>query len=791
MATPRQSRANARNAALTPVLWGMEEAAPPAPDAPPAPAFLAEQARIRELRVLLAQYEQAYRQQNAPLVSDTQYDLLSKELKALEDKHPELRDPNSPTQKIGSDRDERFPPVRHARPMMSIDNTYHLSNLQKTQKKGIEREVDSVKAFDERVRTALNGVPAVRYVVEPKVDGVSISVRYEHGRLVRAATRGDGQVGDDITANALTIRNLPHTIPSQADVLEVRGEVFMSKDDFQAQQAQLGFANARNAVAGTLKQLDPAVVAARPLQVVMYFIAETRGLPSGGSPGLGADHDVVAQVGGTRDIDFLTQADVLNELHRLGFMTPHRWWVCYDIDEACDRAAEMAASEESAPYEMDGAVIKVCDRRLWARLGTTSKFPLYAIAYKYNHEQARTRLLGITLQIGRTGVLTPVAELEPVSLLESTISRATLHNEPFVQKLRASPGVYVFIEKAGEVIPAVVGVDPSTLDPHARPYSIAEATGGKCPSCGTPLVVSDDGGTPIWRCPNPDCLAQRQARIIHFASRQAMDIEGIGDERVALFTKRLWNANRFDLFQQPEPLLHDFPDIYRLTREAIVERLRSYSEWVRDQTQHSARQDKVVFAAAMKSPDNYLAAIERSKHNPLWRLLFGLGIPNVGVVLAKALAEKFGSLDAVMSAQQGDFLEMRDVSVTVADGICGFFAEAANRAKIEALRAAGVRFDVPEAKRADNETAVADPNGFFFGKRVVLTGTLSACTREAASARLQAAGAIVVGTLGKTTDFLIVGDKPGSKIQKAAALGIPILSEPDFLAHLPSSPSPQ
>lgn len=748
----------------------------------------AARARIAELRGLLRRYSDAYYKEARSEVSDMEFDRLEKELRALEECWPDAEEASSPTRTVGSDRQEGFAPVVHRVPMMSINNTYHLTNPQKTEKKGIEREVDSVMAFDARVRNALQGVASVHYVVEPKVDGVSISVRYEHGQMVRAATRGDGHVGDDITANARTIRNLPQSIPTDADVLEVRGEAFLGKDDFLRLNEQLvarggkPFANARNATAGTLKQLDPKVVAERPLRVVMYAIAESEGGAGGPSAGKGADDAVVAQVGGARSVAWVTQADVLEELARLGFMTPHRWWVCYDAEEACDRAEEMGESEEDAPYEMDGAVIKVCDRRLWERLGATTKFPLWAIAYKYNHERARTRLKGITLQIGRTGVLTPVAELEPVELLGSTISRATLHNEAFVQKLHASPGVSAFIEKAGEVIPAVVGVDPETLDPDAKPYSVAEATGGRCPSCGTELVVSADGDSPIWRCPNSDCLSQRQARIIHFASRQAMDIEGIGDERVVLFTTSLRNENRFDLFQQTEPLLHDFPDIYRLTREAIAERLRSYSEWLRDQTQHSARQDKAVFAGAMKTPDNYLAAIERSKGNPLWRLLLGLGIPNVGVVLAKALAEKFGSLDAVMAAQEAELLEMRDVSLTVAEGIRGYFADAANVAKIEALRAAGVRFDVPEAKAV--VVAVADPHGFFFGKRVVLTGTLASCTREEAGARLQAAGAVVAGTVGKTTDYVVAGEKPGSKVTKAESLGIPILTEAEFLSHL-------
>lgn len=738
-------------------------------------------ARVAALRADIRRYDELYRQA-VPEISDAEFDRLMDELKGLEARYPELDAPDSPTHRVGSDRQEGFASVVHAVPMMSMDNTYHLTNVQKTEKKGIEREEDSVRAFGDRVCAALQGVQGVRYVVEPKVDGVSISVRYEHGRLVRAATRGDGRTGDDITANAMTIRNLPHEIPTTATVLEVRGEVFLGKDDFLALNDKLvsegkkPFANSRNATAGSLKQLDPSVVAQRPLAVVMYFIAESQGLAGGASAGEGADDAVVEQVGGSRDVDFTTQADVLLELKRLGFMTPHRWWVCETIDEVCDRAEEMGQSEEIAPYEMDGAVIKVCDRRLWGRLGTTTKFPLYAIAYKYNHERARTRLNGITLQIGRTGVLTPVAELEPVPLLGSTIARATLHNEAFVQKLHATPGVYVFIEKAGEVIPAVVGVDPETRREDAKPYSIADATGGRCPSCGAELAVGTDGKTPIWRCPNPDCLAQRRERILHFASRQAMDIEGMGDALVEMLTMRLVDSGKLGGVEDPEPLLHDFEDLYALTAEGVAGRMRAYQEW-------QSGRALCKRSAELKSPKNLLQALERSKGNPLWRLLLGLGIPNVGVVLAKALAERFGTLDAIAGASQEDFLAMRDVSQTVATGIVAYFADEANRARVEKLRAAGVRFDVQERKAMP--LAAADQNGFFFGKRVVLTGTLEGYTREEAGARLQAAGALVVGTVGKTTDYLIVGADPGrSKVTKAEQLGVAVVTEAELWEKL-------
>lgn len=698
----------------------------------PSPA-----ARAARLRAELERHNRLYYVEAAPEISDREFDRMLRELQELEAAHPELAVPDSPTRRVGGEPLEGFRPVVHAAAMMSLDNTY---------------SIEEMRAFDARVRKAL-GEEAVEYVVEPKVDGVSISLRYERGVLVQAATRGDGKTGDDITANARTIRAVPLRIPSEAAVLEVRGEAYLGKAAFarlNAQRAAAGealFANPRNATAGSLKQLDPRVVAERPLSVVLYATGALEG------------------------VEFETQADVLRELKRLGFPVAKLWWECRDIEEVIGRAEDLQRREDELDYEMDGAVVKVNRLRLWRQLGATAKAPRYAMAYKYSHEQVQTVLRAITLQVGRTGVLTPVAELEPVELAGSTISRATLHNEDEVRRKDIRPGDTVVIEKAGEVIPAVVEVVAERRPQGTAPFDLFAAAGGRCPACGGP--IARDPAAAAWRCENLDCPAQLRGRIEHFVSRKAMDIEGLGEAIVeALTTERRVQETVDDgLFgtRQAErvlpPAVRDVADLYALTPEAI--------ELRRPNRVADAKKQTMVLAKKL------CRAIEASKNNELWRLIHGLGIPNVGEGLARTLAGELGSLDALMAADEEALATVRDVGGIVARSVRDFFSGGRNRAVVEKLRKAGVRFD-----RVERAAEAADRDGFFFGKRVVLTGTLERFTREAAQEVLRKRGARVVGTVGKTTDVVVAGAEAGSKLEKARALGIPVLDETEFLARL-------
>ena len=693
--------------------------------------------RAEFLRAELERHNRLYYVEARPEISDREFDRLLRELQDLEAVHPELATPDSPTQRVGGAPLAGFAPVKHAVPMMSLDNTY---------------SVEEMREFDARIRKAL-GVEAVDYVLEPKVDGVSISLRYEKGVLVTAATRGDGKTGDDITANAKTIRAIPLRIPTDAPVLEVRGEAYLGKAAFEKlnrEREKAGeplFANPRNATAGSLKQLDPKVVAARPLSAVLYAVGELDG------------------------VEFETQAEVLRSLEKLGFPVAKLWWECRGIDEVVARAEELQRREGELEYEMDGAVVKVNRRALWRQLGTTAKAPRFAMAYKYSHEQAQTVLKSITLQVGRTGVLTPVAELEPVELAGSTISRATLHNEDEVRRKDIRIGDTVIIEKAGEVIPAVVAVVPERRPKGTQPFDLLAHAGGKCPACGG--AIARDPEAAAWRCENLDCPAQIRGRIEHFTARKAMNIDGFGEAIVAALTGEVRIQEQTDdgLFGAKTvekilpPAVRDVADLYTLTPEVI--------ELRRPNRAADAKK------AEMKLATKLCAAIAASKDNELWRLLHGLGIPNVGEGLARTLAQELGSLDALLAADEATLARARDVGEIVAKSVVEFFANKRNRTVIEKLRQAGVRFD-----RVERAAAGASPDGFFFGQRVVITGTLSKFTREQAQEELRKRGATVAETVGKTTNLLIAGAEAGSKLEKAHKLGIPVLDEAEFLRRL-------
>lgn len=705
--------------------------------AKPENSTAAAKQRAEFLRTELNRHNDLYYNQAAPEISDPEFDRLLRELQNLEAAHPELAVPDSPTRRVGAEAPGKFQRVAHAVPMISLDNTYSF---------------DELREFDARVRKGLQ-VDSVDYVLEPKVDGVSISLRYEKGKLVQALTRGDGKEGDDITANARTIRTIPHEIPTDAPVLEVRGEVFLGKQafaDLNREREKAGeslFANARNATAGSLKQLDPKVVASRPLAAVMYAVGALEG------------------------VEFETQAELLQALKKLGFLTAALWWECHGMDDVIERANELERRENELEYEIDGAVVKINRFMQWRQLGATAKAPRFAMAYKYSHEQAETVLKAITLQVGRTGVLTPVAELEPVELAGSTIARATLHNEDEVKRKDIRVGDTVIIEKAGEVIPAVVSVVPEKRPKGTEAFDLLAHAGGKCPACGQDIFRDPEAAA--WRCGNPDCPAQVRGRIGHFVSRRAMNIDGFGEAIIeALTTETRMQENVDDgLFgtrteeKVLPPVLHDVADLYALTPEDI--------ELRRPNRVADAKKQTMVLA------NKLCKAIEASKRNELWRLIHGLGIPNVGEGLARSLAEGLGSLDALMTADAEALAKVRDVGGIVAESVQAFFKLKRNRDVIEKLRKAGVAFD-----RVERAAEPASRDGFFFGQRVVLTGTLEQFTREQAQEELRKRGAAVVGTVGKTTNIVIAGEKPGSKLEKAKQLGIQVLDEAEFVRRL-------
>jgi DNA ligase (NAD+) len=663
--------------------------------------------RIAELREQIRHHDYLYYVETRSEISDREYDKLYAELKSLEEQYPALITPDSPTQRASGEPLKEFKSVRHTIPMMSLDNTY---------------SIDELREFDKRVHKLLPD-EKIEYVLEPKIDGVSISVRYEDGKLAIGATRGDGTTGDDITANLKTVRAIPLQLHTKRppNLLEVRGEAFMPVEDFKklnAEREKAGeplFQNPRNTTAGSLKQLDSSLVAKRPIQAIFYAVAE----------------------GG----DFKKQSDVLEGLKKLGFPTHRYWWPCKDIEEVITRIEELQKLEDKLPFEIDGAVIKVNDFDQWKRLGSTAKAPRFAIAYKYSHEQAQTKLNGITIQVGRTGTLTPVAELEPVFLAGSTISRATLHNEEEINRKGIQIGDIVTIEKAGQVIPAVVGVAREGKSDR-KPFKLDKFVGGKCPVCKGP--IARDPEFVAWRCENIACPAQLKRTLGHFCSRYAMDIEGCGE----VLVNQLVDKN----------LVHDVADLYSLTADQLADLDRM----------------------AEKSATNVVIAIAGSKARELWRLINGLGVLHVGEGAARKLADHFHDLDALAKASLEELQEAPDVGPVMAQSIIDFFSNPRNQAVIAKLKKAGVRMKEP---RGSDISAATGP---FAGKTVVVTGTLSKFSRDEAKESLRKAGATVTDSVSKKTDFLIVGEDAGSKLGKATKLGVKTLSESEFAKLLAS-----
>ncbi len=673
---------------------------------------------VREIR----HHDHAYYVRARPVVSDREYDRLYRELLELEAAHPELVTADSPSQRVGGAPLKGFPQVRHSVPMMSLDNTYSAAE---------------VRAFIGRVRKNLPD-PPLDWTVEPKVDGIAVSLRYEQGVFVRGATRGDGVTGDDITANLRTIRSLPLRLtPVSAGgdgpdlfgggdiglppVLEVRGEVYLPTaafDRLNADREEAGeerFANPRNAAAGSLKQLDSRLVARRPLALTVYGLGEAPG---------------------TRVPP--TQAELIGWLRQLGFPVPERLWVCGSEDDVLAAIDELDRLRGGFAYETDGAVVKLNRIALREGLGATAKAPRWAMAYKYASEQATTRLRDITIQVGRTGALTPVAELEPVPLAGSTVARATLHNEEELRRKDIRIGDTVVIEKAGEVIPAVVRVVTDARTGTEKVFDFPR----HCPECGTAAVREKTAGGEgaVWRCPNPGCPAQVRGRVLHWCSRGAMDIEGGGEVRVG----QLVAAG----------LVRDPADLYHLgaAQVAALERMGE------------------------KSAANFIAGIEASRTRDLWRVLFGLGILHVGSGVAKVLARHFPDIDPLARATREELETVEDIGEVIAASVVDWFATPANRELVERLRAAGINL-----RSSLYQPRSEPPRGPFAGLSVVLTGTLPSLTREEATARIEALGGRVTSGVSRKTHLVLAGEDAGSKLDKARALGIEVIDEAEFL----------
>lgn len=638
---------------------------------------------------------------NQPIISDYEYDLLMQELIELEQKYPGLITPDSPTQRVGGEPIPEFPTVVHPAPMLSLSNTY---------------SPEEVFEFDRRVRSALPS-ETIEYVVEVKIDGVAVRLKYENGTLVQGATRGDGIHGDDITPNIKTIKSIPLRLLTDEPRflnIEVRGEVYLSKEDFQRlnelrqREGEPLFANPRNAAAGSLKLQDPQLVAQRRLDFFAHGL-------------------LVAEEG---IIDDLTHFQCLNILGQIGLPVEGNFKLCRSIEEALDYCNHWETKRHELPYETDGMVIKVNSLSQQRRLGSTAKSPRGMIAYKFPAEEAMTVLKDIVLQVGRTGVVTPVAILEPVRLLGTTISRATLHNEDEIKRKDIRVGDTVVLEKGGEVIPKVVRVVSDRRPLDTKPFVMPD----RCPACGSQLVRYPD--EVAIRCENLACPAQLQRRIQHFASPQAMDIEGLGPAIIEQLVER--------------KLVSDYGDLYYLGMEDLV----------------------ALERMAEKSAQNLLNALEKSKGNPLDRLIFALGIRHVGISAARMLAKIYPSLDRLMEATQEELEAIHEVGPKMAASIVSFFRNEQNRKVLEKLRQAGVWFEkegVPEGWKL-----------IFAGKAFVLTGALEGYTREEAVELIHSLGGRVTSSVSKKTDYVLVGKNPGSKFDKARELGIPILTEEEF-----------
>ncbi len=702
-----------------------------------------------ELRAALHRAAHQYYTLDAPELPDAEYDRLFQQLQALEAAHPELRTPDSPTQRVGGAVLASLQPVRHAVPMLSIrteTDTTPQGAVTFDQRVrdylASEQRRTLLKATDERFRAAPLGAEAqailagqpIAYVAEPKFDGLAMNLRYENGVLVQAATRGDGETGEDVTHNIRTIRQIPLTLhvgpgaPAIPPVLEVRGEVYMRRDDFEAlnermrarmaagDKAAKTFVNPRNAAAGAVRQLDPAAAAQRPLSFYAYGLGEVTPAAQGGP-------------------DFQTHWQVLQALKSWGFPVSALARQAQGASDLIAFHADVAAQRDALPFDIDGVVYKVDSLPLQRELGFVTREPRWAVAHKYPAQEQLTTVQAIDVQVGRTGKLTPVAKLAPVFVGGVTVTNATLHNELEARRKDVRVGDTVVVRRAGDVIPEVVSVLPDKRVAGAPEFTMPT----HCPVCGSDVVREE--GEADHRCTGGlFCPAQRKQALLHFASRRAMDIEGLGDKLV----EQLVDGN----------VVRTLPDVYRMGFVAL------------------AALDRM----AEKSAQNLIAALDKSKQTTLARFLYALGIRHVGESTAKDLARHFGKLDAVMAASADQLLQVPDVGPVVADSIHTFFAQPHNREVVEQLRAVGVTW--PEAEPAAGATLP------LAGKTFVLTGTLPTLSRDDAKALLEAQGAKVAGSVSKKTSYVVAGEEAGSKLDKARELGVPVIDEAQMQALL-------
>jgi len=671
-------------------------------------------ARVAQLRDLIRHHEVQYYLLDRPEISDAEFDALMRELSALEAAHPELQDPHSPTQRVGGAPAEGFETVQHMAPMLSLDNAY---------------SVDELKEFHARICRALDRPEdtALDYVTELKIDGLSIALTYEHGRLLRGATRGDGVHGEDVTSNVRIIRSIPLTIASAPPLVEIRGEIYLPRHEFlrmneeKEAAGETPFANPRNAAAGAIRTLDPKAVAKRSLRAFTYQIVAP-------APG------VVASA---------THAEVLQQLTSWGCPVEPHWLRCRGIDEVAGYCDVWQEKRRELPFETDGGVIKLDDLALRHQLGTTAKFPRWAVAFKFPTEQVRTRLLKIEVNVGRTGAVTPFAVLEPVRISGTTVQMATLHNEQEVARRDLRDGDLVIVEKGGEIIPKVLGPVLEERPADSQPWKMPS----ECPFCKSLLVKPEE--EVVWRCENASCPARIRRSLLHFASRRAMNIEGLGESLV----DQLVTAE----------LVRDYADLYALTVEqvAALERM------------------------GKKSAANLIGEVDKSRRAELWRLLHGLGIRHVGEGGARALARAFRSMPAIRQATPGQLESVSDVGPVVAKSLRAFLEEPKNAALIDRLAAAGVRMEdeaLPEGADAPQILPLT-------GQTYVITGTLASMTREAAAEAIERLGGKVGSSISRKTTGLIVGADGGSKIDKARALGVRQLDEAEFLTLIMNTPS--
>ena len=657
--------------------------------------------RVAELREVIERNNRLYYMDNAPELEDFEYDALTRELKALEAQYPALVTPDSPTQHVNEAASSKFSKVAHAVKMESLQDAF---------------SYDELRDFDARVREA--GI-APRYVVEAKIDGLSVSLEYENGRLVRGSTRGDGLVGEDVTENIATMKDIPHVLPDAPEFLEVRGEVYMPHQAFFALKEQqeleekTPFKNPRNAAAGSLRQKDARITASRGLSIFVFNLQQVRGR------------------------SFSYHSETLDYLKSLGFPVSPRYSVFYSIEDAIREIEAIGAGRGSLAFDIDGAVIKVDDLAARETLGSTNKFPRWAIAFKYPPEVKETVLREVEVSVGRTGVLTPTAVFDPVFLAGTSVSRASLHNADIIRTLGIRIGDTIQVRKAGDIIPEVIGV---TRHAAGAPDYEMPAT---CPSCGAPVTHLE--GEAALRCVNPECPAQSLRNLIHFASRNAMAIDGLGEAVAIQLTDR--------------GLVHTVADLYTLRQEDLLQ-LDKFKQ---------------------KSANNLLAAIENSKRNNLDKLVFGLGIRNIGDKAAAQLAEHFGSMQALAAASAEEIAAIDGIGAIMAESVTEFFAKAGTVDLLARLRAAGVNMDWHGEKKG---TALA-------GMTIVVTGTLPTLSRQEAEALIARNGGKASGSVSKKTAYVLAGEAAGSKLTKARSLGVPVIDEAAFLRMLDQKETPE